>query len=161
MENQDDFSALRNVLALKRLEIPMDTEVNRFLIEFHRRQRAQLMEPVSRWSHASAWLKERAAAFGLVPSLSYGCAVAAIALAAFMGLSQDVKVTHVDGQYKFSLLSPGRDPALAMIPASFGTISMPAKKTDSSMTFGAGGTQATTRFVLANSKPGYDASPTF
>ena len=118
------------------------------------------MVPVSRWALASDWLKARAAAFGLVPSLSYGCAVAAIALTAFMGLSQDVKVTHVDGQYKFSLLSPGRDPALAMIPASFGNITLSAKKTSAPATFGAGGAQAT-RFVLANSHPGYDASPTF
>ena len=71
------------------------------------------------------------------------------------------KVTHVDGQYKFSLLSPGRDPALAMIPASFGNVSLQSKKMAAPMTFGAGGAQATTRFVLANSKPGYDASPTF
>jgi hypothetical protein len=151
MDPKDDFPALRNVLALKRLEIPMDTEINRFLIEFHRRQRAQLLVPASRWARASDWLKERAAAFG--------CAVAAIALTAFMGLSQDVKVTHVDGQYKLSLLSPGRDPALAMIPASFGAL--PAKKMSAPATFGAGSAQATTRFVLANSHPGYDASATF
>jgi hypothetical protein len=161
MEHPDDFAALRNVLALKRLEVPMDTEVNRFLIEFHRRQRAQLLGPASRWSRVTAWLQERASAFGLVPSLSYGCAVAAIALTAFMGLSQDVKVTHVDGQYKFSLLSPGRDPELAMIPASFGNITLPAKKTSAPSTFGVVGSQATTRFVLANSHPGYDASATF
>lgn len=161
MEHSDDFSSLRNVLALKRLEMPMDTEVNRFLIEFHRRQRAQLLVPVSRWARVTDWLKERAAAFGLVPSLSYGCAVAAIALTAFMGLSQDVKVTHIDGQYKFSLLSPGHDPALAMIPASFSSIALPARKTSAPATFGAGGAQATTRFVLANSHPGYDASATF
>jgi hypothetical protein len=159
MDPKDDFPALRNVLALKRLEIPMDTEINRFLIEFHRRQRAQLLVPASRWARTADWLKERAAAFGVIPSLSYGCAVAAIALTAFMGLSQDVKVTHVDGQYKLSLLSPGRDPALAMIPASFGAL--PAKKMSIPATFGAGGAQATTRFVLANSHPGYDASATF
>ncbi len=32
MDQNQDFSALRNLLALKRLEIPMDTETNRFLI---------------------------------------------------------------------------------------------------------------------------------
>lgn len=161
MEHQDDFAALRNVLAIKRLEIPMDTEVNRFLIEFHRRQRAQLLMPASRWTRVTDWLKERAAAFGLVPSLSYAGAIAAIVLTAFMGLSQDVKVTQVDGQYKFSLLSPGHDPALAMIPASFSNITVPNKKASAPATFGAGGPQATTRFVLANSHPGYDASATF
>ncbi len=162
MEPKDDFASLRNLLALKRLEIPMDTEVDRFLIEFHRRQRAQLLVPASRWGGFAEWLKERAAAFGIVPSLSYGCAVAAIALTAFVGLSQQVQVTPVDGGgYKLSLLTPGHDPALAMIPASFGTISTPSRKVSSSMTFGAGGGQATTRFVLANSHPGYDATVTF
>jgi hypothetical protein len=160
MENKDDFAPLRNVLALKRLDVPMDTEVNRFLIEFHRRQRAQLLVPESRWTRTMEWLKERASALGVVPSLSYGCAVAAIALTAFMGLSQDVKVTHVDGQYKFSLLSPGHDPALAMIPASF-NLEAPARKASAPTTFGASSAQSTTRFVLANSHPGYDVSATF
>ncbi len=83
MNHHDDFAALRNLLALKRLETPMDTEVNRFLIEFHRRQRAQLLVPESRWSRAVAWLKERAANLGMVPSLSYASALAAIALVRF------------------------------------------------------------------------------
>jgi hypothetical protein len=161
MDRNDDFASLRNLLALKRLEIPLDTEVNRFLIEFHRRQRAQLLVPASLWSRAAEWLKERAASFGLMPSLSYGCAAAAIALVAFMGLSQQVQVTHVDGGYKLSLLTPGRDPSLAMIPASFSTITTPSHKSVAPETFGAGGTQATTRFVLANSHPGYDATATF
>jgi len=162
METKNDFASLRNLLALKRLEIPMDTEVDRFLIEFHRRQRAQLLVPVSRWSRCTAWLQERAADFGIVPSLSYGCAIAAIALTAFVGLSQQVQVTPVDGGgYKLSLLTPGHDPALAMVPASFSTISAPARKMSAPMTFGAGGDQATTRFVLANSHPGYDATATF
>jgi len=161
MDQNTDFSKLRNVLALKRLDIPMDTEVNRFLIEFHRRQRAQLLVPASGWSRAIAWMKERAADFGIVPSLSYGCAVAAIALAAFVGLSQQVQVNKVDGQYQLSLVTPSHDPALAMIPASFSNISL-AKRAGAPATFGAGGgSQATTRFVLANSHPGYDASATF
>ena len=91
----------------------MDTEVNRFLIEFHRRQRAQLIQPVSGWTRLVEWVKS----LGLAPSLSYGSAIAAIALVAFMGLSQQVQVTHVDGGYKFSLLTPGHDPEMAMIPA--------------------------------------------
>lgn len=153
MERNDEFASLRNLLAIKRLELPMDTEVNRFLIEFHRRQRAQLIEPVSGWARAVEWVKS----LHLVPSLSYGCAIAAIALVAFMGLSQQVQVTHVDGGYKFSLLTPGHDPEMAMIPA----FTTPAKKASAPTTFGAGATQATTRFVLANSHPGYDASATF
>jgi hypothetical protein len=42
-EPDPQFSALRKLLAEKRQEIPVDTEVNRFLIELHRRQRAQLL----------------------------------------------------------------------------------------------------------------------
>jgi hypothetical protein len=162
MERNDDFASLRNLLAIKRLELPMDTEVNRFLIEFHRRQRAQLLVPASRWTQFSEWCKERAASFGLVPSLSYASAVAAIALVAFMGLSQQVQVTHVDGGgYKLSLLTPGHDPALAMIPTSFAVATNASHRNLAPATFGAGGAQATTRFVLANSHPGYDATATF
>lgn len=153
MERNDDFASLRNLLAIKRLEIPMETEVNRFLIEFHRRQRAQLMVPASTWSRTREWLRS----LKLAPSLSYGSAFAAIALVAFMGLSQQVQVTHVDGGYKFSLLTPGHDPEMAMIPA----LTTLTKKAAAPATFGAGTPQATTRFVLANSHPGYDASATF
>jgi hypothetical protein len=161
MYQHDSFVALRNLLALKRLETPMDTEVNRFLIEFHRRQRAQLLVPQSRWSRAIAWLKESAAHVGIVPSLSYASAVAAIALTAFLGLSQQVQVTQVAGQYKLSLVSPSHEASLAMIPASFGTTSLVAKKSSEPTTFGATRADATTRFVLASAHPGYDATATF
>jgi hypothetical protein len=161
MERTEDFASLRNLLAIKRLELPMDTEVNRFLIELHRRQRAQLMEPAPRWARLTDWMKERAAAFGLFPSLSTACAVVAIAFTAFAGLSQQVQVTHVDGGYKLSLLTPGHEPSLAMIPASFSTFPTLARTNAAPTTFGAGGAQATTRFVLANSHPGYDATAAF
>jgi hypothetical protein len=162
MERNDDFASLRNLLAIKRLEIPMDTEVNRFLIEFHRRQRAQLLVPASRWTQAIEWLKERAVSFGLMPSLSYASAVAAIALVAFMGLSQQVQVTHVDGGgYKLSLLTPARDSGLAMIPVSFSMATTTAHHRVAPETFGVGVAQTTTRFVLASSHPGYDATAAF
>jgi hypothetical protein len=48
-----------------------------------------------------------------------------------------------------------------MRPASFGTITTPAQKSSAPTTFGAGGTQATTRFVLASSHPGYDVAAAF
>jgi len=157
MEQEHDFSGLRNLLALKRLEVPMDTEVNRFLIEFHRRQRAQLLVPESRWSLAMDWLKERAEDFGIVPSLSYASAVAAIALAAFVGLSQQVQVTQVAGQYKFSLLSPSREASLAMIPASFGNASLVSQSSTQTPSFTPGSHDSTTRYVLANSRVGDSA----
>ena len=155
MDRNDDFSSLRNLLAIKRLEIPMDSEVNRFLIEFHRRQRAQLLVPASRFARVVEWMKSRAGTFSLMPSLSYGSAFAAIALVAFLGLSQQVQVTHVDGGgYKLSLLTPGHDPELAMITVATPTPRAPA-------TFGASRASGTTRFVLASSHPGYDVSATF
>jgi hypothetical protein len=158
--HEDDFASLRNLLALKRLDTPLETEVDRFLIEFHRRQRAQLLVPQSRWSRAASWIKESAASLGVVPSLSYASAVAAVAFAAFLGLSQQVQVTQVAGQYKFSLLNPGHEASLAMIPATFGTTSLEAKKSSVPATFGAS-RDTTTRFVLASSHPGYDNSATF
>jgi hypothetical protein len=73
-----------------------------------------------------------------------------------------VQVTHVDGGgYKLSLLTPGHDPALAMIPTSFAVATNASHRDLAPATFGAGGAQATTRFVLANSHPGYDATATF
>ena len=161
MDQNQDFSALRNLLALKKLETPMDTEVNRFLIEFHRRQRAQLLVPASRWARAIAWLEERAG-FQLAPSLSYASAFAAIAVAAFVGLSQQVQVSHgTDGGYKLSLHMPSSQSSFAMIPASFGGQAPAAKVANLNFT----PTQADaapTRFVLANNAhPAYDANVAF
>ena len=48
-----------------------------------------------------------------------------------------------------------------MIPASFGAPSVVTKKTSEPTTFGATRADATTRFVLANTHPGYDATATF
>ncbi|HEY0256401.1 MAG TPA: hypothetical protein VGC39_03080 [Candidatus Methylacidiphilales bacterium] len=163
MDQNQDFSSLRNLLALKKLEVPMDTEVNRFLIEFHRRQRAQLMVPPTLWARALAWIKERAAGLELVPSLSYGSAFAAIALTAFFGLSQQVQVTHAaDGQYKLSLRMPTQESSFAMIPAAFGSALSASQKTTDTLSFNpAHSDSATTRFVLANSHAAHDANVAF
>jgi len=161
MDAPQDFAALCNLLALKRLDTPIETEVDRFLIEFHRRQRAQLLVPQSPISRAWAWLKEGAASLGIVPSLSYASAVAAIALAAFLGLSQQVQVTQsAGGQDKLSLLNPSHEASLAMMPASFGNAQAARKPSSVPATFGAS-RDATTRFVLASSHPGYDSTATF
>src|SRR5271155_1732822 len=106
MEQDQDFSSLRNLLALKKLDMPNDTQVDQFLIEFHRRQRAQLLVPEPVWTRAIAWMKERVAGFELVPSLSYASAFAAIAITAFVSLSQQVQVTEVDGQSKLTFRMP-------------------------------------------------------
>lgn len=161
MEQNQDFSALRNLLAIKRLEMPMDTEVNRFLIEFHRRQRAQLISPVSPWAHAMAWLQERLESFQLIPSLSYASAFAAIAVVAFVGLSQQVQVTHEAGQYQLSLHMPASDSSFAMLPATFGATPGVSQKSSDSLSFSPNRTDSTTRFVLANSHAAYDANVAF
>lgn len=163
MDHNQDFSALRNLLALKKLEVPMDTEVNRFLIEFHRRQRAQLLVPATPWARAMAWIKERAAGFELVPSLSYASGFAAIALTAFLGLSQQVQVIHAtDGQYKLSLRMPSQESSFAMIPTSFGTTLNVSPKTTDGLSFNSGHSDsATTRFVLANTHAAHDANVAF
>lgn len=160
MENNQDFSALRNLLALKKLDVPMDTEVNRFLIEFHRRQRAQLLAPATPWARVSAWVKER---FELVPSLSYASAFAAIAITAFIGLSQQVQVTQDEGgQYKLSLHAPASSSSFAMIPASFGSALPASAKATDTLNFGSKHSDAaTTRYVLANSHATYDANVAF
>src|ERR1700759_4567225 len=98
MEHNEDFSKLRDLLASTKLDFPQDTQVDQFLVEFHRRQRAQLLVPQSLFARAFGAIKGRLAKFELVPSLSYASAVAAIAITAIVGLSQQVQVTDNPGQ---------------------------------------------------------------
>jgi hypothetical protein len=159
MDQNQDFSALRNLLALKRNDLPQDTQIDEFLTELHRRQRAQLLVPPSIWARATAWIHEKISALELAPSLSYGAAMAAIAITAVVGLSQQVQVTSNSGHsLQFSLRSGTHDSAFAMIPASFNSATTP--KTDSSINFTPNRSDsATTRFVLANNNHGaYDNS---
>lgn len=160
MDQDQDFSKLRNLLALKRLEMPVDTDVDGFLIEFHRRQRAQLLVPESVWARSVTWMKERMAGFELVPSISYASAFAAIAITAFVGLSQQVQVSQEAGHpYKLSFHLPARDTSFALIPTSFVASTSPKlaetpnfNKSDSTPT----------RFVLATNPHGaYDATVAF
>jgi hypothetical protein len=162
--NQDqDFSSLRNLLALQKLDMPNDTQVDQFLIEFHRRQRAQLLvrEPV--WTRAFAWMKERVAGFELVPSLSYASAFAAIAITACISLSQQVQVTEVGGQSKLTFRMPAHDTSFAMVPGLFVPASNVSPKLSDSTNFTPNRTDsAATRYVLANNSPGaYDATVAF
>ena len=138
----------------------MDTEVNRFLIEFHRRQRAQLLVPESRWARLCSWVQERTPEFKLVPSLSYASSFAAVALVACLGFSHQVQVSQVDGQYKLSLRMPVSDTSFALIPTNFSRDSSAASTDDLTFT-PASAKPATTRFVLANSRVAYDATAAF
>src|ERR1700753_541639 len=107
MNDEHDFSALQSLLALKKNDYPQDTQVEDFLAEFHRRQRSQLLARKSLMGSAMAWIKERIANFDPVPSLSYATVAAAIAITAFIGLSQQVAVTtNSDGQTRFTFHMP-------------------------------------------------------
>jgi hypothetical protein len=164
MEQDQDFSSLRNLLALKKLDMPQDTQIEEFLIEFHRRQRAQLLVPQPVWGHAFAWMKERVARFELVPSLSYASAFAAIAITAFVGLSQQVQVTQVDGQSKLTFRMPAHETSFAMVPGSFvPAANIAPKLLGDSPNFTPARTDSTaTRYVLANNSHGaYDATVAF
>ncbi len=155
---------MRNLLAMTRLDLPQDTQVDQFLIEFHRRQRAQLLVPQSLWARSLAWLKERAAGLELMPSLSYGGALAAIALTAFIGLSQQVQVTSVDGQSKLTFRMPTHETSFAMVPGSFGSAAgiLPTKSSDSPNFTPSRTDSSATRYVLANNFQGtHDATVAF
>ena len=161
--NQDqDFAALRNLLASCRLDMPQDTQVDQFLTEFHRRQRAQLLVPQSIFARATAWMQERIAGFDLVPSLSYASVAAAIAITAFVGLSQQVQVTQVDGQSKLTFRMPTHETNFAMVPTSFAPATVSPKLSDSTNFAPARNDSAATRYVLANNSNGaYDATVAF
>jgi hypothetical protein len=164
MDQNQDFSKLRSLLALTKPEMPSDTQVDQFLIEFHRRQRAQLLVPASPLARAFAWIKERVEGFELVPSLSYASALAAIAITAFVGFSQQVQVTQTAGHpYELSFRLNSRDSAFAMIPSSFASLGNPSPKAIESQNFTPSRPDsATTRFVLANnSRVAYDATVAF
>jgi hypothetical protein len=163
MDQNQDFSSLRNLLALKKLDMPQDTQIDQFLIEFHRRQRAQLLVPQPVWTRAIAWMKERVAGFELVPSLSYASVFAAIAITACVGLSQQVQVTEVDGQSKLSFRMPAHEASFAMVPGSYVPASNISPKLSDSPNFTPNRTDsAATRYVLANNSHGaYDATVAF
>jgi hypothetical protein len=108
-------------------------------------------------------MKESAARFELVPSLSYASVVAAVALAAFLGLSQQVQVTDVDGQAKLSFRMPSHETAFAMVPGSFVSASSISPKVSDSLNFNSTRSDsAATRYVLANNSHGaYDTTVAF
>jgi hypothetical protein len=155
MNEDHDFSALRSLLALKREDLPKDTQVEDFLVEFHRRQRAQLFVRKSLISSAAAWIKERVASLDPVPSLSYATVAAAIAITAFIGLSQQVAVTNTDGQTRFSFRMPLHETSFAMLPGSLLQSVNASPKLSESLNFTPSRTDtAATRYVLANNTPG-------
>jgi len=155
MDQNQDFSSLRNLLALKRLDIPQDTQVDQFLIEFHRRQRAQLLVRQSVGVRAIVWMKERMAGMKLVPSLSYASAFAAIAVMACVGLSQQVQVTQVGGQSRLTFRMPTHDTSFAMLPGSLVPAASVSPKFSDSPNFTPNRTDsAATRYVLANNSQG-------
>jgi hypothetical protein len=158
MKHEHDFSALRNLLALKKLETPLETEVDRFLIELHRRQRARLFVPESRLTRIFGWVQERLESIRLVPALSCGAAVAALAVLAVTSFSPDAQVASTsDGSYHLSLRMPASDTAFAMIPTAFPKT---ASRNDG-LSFAPADRASATRFILANPRVAYDATAAF
>ncbi len=161
MEQDNDFSALRQLLASTRLDLPQDTQVDQFLAEFHHRQRVQLLARKSMFARLSGWVKEKVSGFELVPSLSYASVAAAIAITACVGLSQQVQVVSENGApSKLTFRMPSHDTSFAMMPASFYPAASSAPK---SADFTPNRTDAAaTRYVLANNSPGaYDKTVAF
>jgi hypothetical protein len=164
MDQDQNFSSLRKLLALKKLDTPKDTEVERFLIEFHRRQRAGVSVPDSAWDRFTAWVGDLVGGRDLSSTLSYVSAFAAIAIVGFLGLSQQVQVTQQAGHpYQLTFRMPAHDTSFAMIPGSILTASSTSQKQNDSLDITpvrADGTA--TRFVLANNSPGtHDATVAF
>ena len=164
MDQDQDFSALRNLLALNKLDMPQDTQVDEFLIEFHRRQRAQLLVRQSLWARSIGWIQEKVAGFQFIPSLSYGSAFAAIAIVACVGFSQQVvQVTQVDGQSRLTFRMPTQNSSFAMVPGSLlSAPSISAKTNESPLFTPARAEGSATRYVLANTtQKAYDATVAF
>lgn len=80
---------LQQLLKLKRHESPGQPYFDHFLAEFHRYQRADLLETPSKWQEWKTFLSDL---FLARPgkSLAYGSSFAALALLAVVGLSSSV-----------------------------------------------------------------------
>jgi hypothetical protein len=152
METHPEAAKLRNILALKRLEMPLDTGVDRFLIEFHRRQRAQLLVPASPWTRFGSWVQEKVSGLSALPTYSYAGAFAAIVVITLVGFSQPSAVTPSGTRastpgFAFHLLAP-HDGTLAMLPALHLTPAVATTTPQDEPNFAAKADTAT-RFVLA------------
>jgi hypothetical protein len=160
MKHETDFSALQNLLALKRLETPADTEVDRFLIELHRRQRAGILVPESAFDRAFAWLRGLVENLRPMPSLIGAGALAAVAIVGVLGLAPQAQIASSDGSYHLSFSLPTKDAAFAMIPAAFNKTSFGASA-KSDLSFTPTARPAATRFILSNPRVAYDATAAF
>jgi hypothetical protein len=160
MKHETDFSALQNLLALRKLEMPIDTEVDRFLIELHRRQRAGLLVPESRLERAVSWLRGLVENLQPVPSLAGVGAVAAVAIVCILGLAPQSPANSSSGAYNLSFSLPTKDAAFAMIPASYTRTTFGSPKSDS-LSFTPAARPAATRFILSNPRVAYDATAAF
>jgi hypothetical protein len=167
MDQNDDFSALRQLLASTRLDLPQDTQVDQFLAEFHHRQRVQMLTKQSLFARATGWVTEKVSGLELLPSrstLSYALGAAAITAMAVIGLSQQVQVvTQSGGQSALTFRMPSHDTSFAMMPASFSPLATTSPKLSDSASFTPNRTDAAaTRYVLANNSPGaYDKTVAF
>jgi hypothetical protein len=161
MKHETDFSALQNLLALKKLEMPLDTEVDRFLIEFHRRQRAGLLVPESRLERAVSWLRGLVENLQPVPSLAGVGAVAAVAIVCILGFAPQSPANSSSGAYNLSFSLPTKDAAFAMIPAAYTRTTFGSSAKSDNLSFTPAARPAATRFILSNPRVAYDATAAF
>jgi hypothetical protein len=161
-DQDPDFSSLRALLALTKLEMPQDTQIDEFLVELHRRQRAQLLASPSMPARVVAWIRERVGEVAWIPSLSCLAAFASIAIVACLSLTQQVQVAGVAGQ-SLSFRLPSHDTSFAMVPGSFVPALNVAPRSSDSPNFTPSRTgSAATCYVLAtNSHGAYDATVAF
>lgn len=160
MKHETDFSALQDLLALKRLDTPADTEVDRFLIELHRRQRAGILVPESGFDRAIAWLRSLVENLRPMPSLIGAGAVAAAVIVGVLGLAPQAQIASTDGSYHLSFSLPTKDAAFAMIPAAFNKTTF-GDSAKSDLSFTPTARPAATRFILSNPRVAYDATAAF
>jgi hypothetical protein len=161
MKHETDFSALQDLLSLKKLEMPVDTEVDRFLIELHRRQRAGILVPESRLDRAAAWLRGLVENLRPMPSLIGAGAIAAVAVACVLGFGPQAEVASSDGSYHLSFSVPAKDSAFALIPAAFTKAMLGSPAKSDNLSFTPAAHPSATRFILSNPRVAYDATAAF
>jgi hypothetical protein len=161
MKPESDFSALRNLIALKKLETPLETHVDRFLIELHRRQRATLLMPESRAHRLLGWLGGWMENLRPAPSLIGVGAAAAIAIAVVLGFAPGSPDAPADNTPQLALRMPSSEAAFALVPAAFAKAPADSLSKSDSYSFAPAAKPSATRFILSSPRVAYDATAAF
>lgn len=174
MNSKRDFTALQQLLALHREEVhsqAQQADLNRFLQELHRRQRAKLLVPVSPWVYAVQWCQHRVEGFehlfaGFRPALAYasgGAAFAALALAALFCFTPQIQLNGASSQNVAQVsfhLPGGATPTVALFPTAAAALNFSEEKLGHAFGSASQFAVATPRFVL-DTHAAYDARAAF